>query len=122
MYNGSCLCGKVKYKITCEPLKVSHCHCRMCQKQHGAAFATYASLPKANLFYLSGQELLTHYNSSVNINRKFCSCCGSNIEWGGSPEYLNWVSIAISTLDTEYHPKDIVDIYTETSACWLKHN
>ena len=122
MYEGSCLCGKVMYKITCEPSKVSHCHCNMCQKQHGAAFATYASLPKANLEYLSGQNLLFDYSSSGNISRKFCSNCGSNIECSGSPDYPDWVSVAISTLDTEYHPKNIVNIYTETSVCWLKHN
>ena len=122
MYEGSCLCGKVMYRITCEPSKVSHCHCNMCQKQHGAAFATYASLPKANLEYLSGQNLLFDYSSSGNISRKFCRNCGSNIEWSGSPDYPDWVSVAISTLDTEYHPKNIVNIYTETSVCWLKHN
>ena len=55
MYKGSCLCGEVKYRILSEPAKVSHCHCTMCQKQHGAAFATYASVKKEALEYTQGQ-------------------------------------------------------------------
>ena len=122
MYEGSCLCGEVKYKITCEPEKVSHCHCTMCQKQHGAAFATYASFPKESLVYLSGQQLLSTYNSSSSVERQFCSRCGASLVWGGSPDYPTWVSVAIATFDTPYSPKDIIHIYTQTAACWLNHN
>ena len=35
---GSCLCGGVRFEITGPLMRSSHCHCRMCQKQHGAAF------------------------------------------------------------------------------------
>lgn len=42
---GSCLCGAVTYLVS-TPLKaITHCHCKKCQKSHGAAFATYASAP-----------------------------------------------------------------------------
>jgi hypothetical protein len=91
----------------------------MCQKQHGAAFATYGSLPKNDLVYISGLNYLAEYNSSGSIKRKFCNLCGSSIEWSGSREYPDWVSIAIATLDTPYKPKKIIDIHTDSKACWL---
>lgn len=119
MFEGSCLCGEVKYKLLSEPKKVTHCHCTMCQKQHGAAFATYASLLKGDLVYTSGLAYLVEYNSSGSVKRKFCRVCGSNIEWSGSNKYPDWLSIAIGTLDTPYKPKKIVDIYDETKVCWL---
>ena len=115
MYKGSCLCGDIKYELTSEPIKVSHCHCTMCQKQHGAIFATYASLPKSDLVYLSGLNSLMSYNSSDSILRKFCKICGSNIEWGGSKDYPDWVSVAISTLDTPYKPLSIEDIFNRST-------
>jgi Glutathione-dependent formaldehyde-activating enzyme len=43
-YSGGCLCGAVRYTVTGEIKDVSHCHCSMCRKAHGAAFATYASV------------------------------------------------------------------------------
>ena len=119
MYKGSCLCGTVTYEIKSEPKAVSHCHCNMCQKQHGAAFATYASVPKEDFAYLSGSDAIVSYNSSATIERKFCSQCGSSLEWSGSPEYPNWVSIAVATLDTPFNPKNIRHIYEESKACWL---
>ena len=119
MYTGSCLCGEIKYKLLSEPKKVSNCHCTMCQKQHGAAFATYASLPKGDLVYTAGVSSLAEYNSSSSIMRKFCKICGSSIEWSGSSEYPSWTSIAIGTLDTPYKPSEITNIQTDTKVCWL---
>lgn len=119
MHQGSCLCGAVKYELLSEPKAVSHCHCRVCQKQHGAAFATYASLPKTDLRYVSGEDVMAAYNSSGNILRKFCGICGSNIEWSGDEKYPDWASVAVATLDTAFVPKSIKNIYLESRACWL---
>ena len=92
----------------------------MCQKQHGAAFATYGSVLKSDLEYVSGFELLKIYSSSATIERKFCGECGSNIEWRGSTKYPEWTSIAISTLDTWFKPEKVSDIYIQSKCCWLK--
>lgn len=118
MHKGSCLCGEITYELASDPIKVTHCHCSMCQKQHGAAFATYASLPKNDLVYTSGSELLVAYNSTGSVIRRFCKVCGSNVEWGGSLDYPDWVSITIATLDSEYKPEKISDIYVDTKVCW----
>ncbi|MFT3814599.1 MAG: GFA family protein [Acidovorax sp.] len=122
MYRGSCLCGAVSFCLHAEPKAVSHCHCRMCQKQHGAAFATYASVPRSDLEYLSRQALLTSYRSSASVVRKFCSVCGSNIEWSSSEKFADWVSVAIAPLDTRFEPRSAKSIHLESQACWLQGN
>ena len=85
----------------------------MCQKQHGAAFATYASLPKSNLVYVAGKQLLASYNSSSNVKRKFCRQCGSNITWEDSAKFPDRISVPIAAIDTPYQPKNIIDIHTK---------
>lgn len=120
MHRGSCLCGAVSFEVLSALKAVTHCHCRMCQKQHGAAFATYASVPKADVVYLAGQVLLTAYASSATVVRKFCCVCGSNIEWSNHQEFPGWVSIPIATLDTYVEPKQIKHVYLESQACWLQ--
>jgi len=122
MIRGSCLCGEIQYHLKSEPKKASHCHCSMCQKQHGAAFATYISVPKNDLVYIKGRHLLTSYNSSGTVMRKFCSKCGSSLEWSGSKKYPEWASIALSTLDSKFEPQNISNIYTETKVCWLERS
>lgn len=120
MHSGSCLCGAVSFRLRSEPKAVSNCHCRICQKQHAAAFATYASVPRSDLEYLSGQERLTSFKSSKSVVRKFCGVCGSNIEWSGSEKFPDWVSIAVAVLDTSFEPKSIKDVYLDSKACWLQ--
>ncbi len=119
MYQGSCLCGEVKYELLSEPKKVSHCHCSMCQKQHGAAFATYASVIKSDLVYTQGAEYLAQYNSSGTVQRKFCKKCGSSIEWSGSESYPDWAAVTLGTLDRPFKSAKIIDIYVDSKACWL---
>lgn len=120
MHKGSCLCGSVVFELLSEPKATTHCHCKICQKQHGAAFATYASIPKADLKYLSGEKYLSSYSSSGSIVRKFCSVCGSNLEWGGSEKFPDWVSVAVAALDTSFRPKSIREGCAESRARWLK--
>ncbi|MBA6355130.1 MULTISPECIES: GFA family protein [unclassified Colwellia] len=122
MHSGSCLCGQIKFELLSDPKKVTSCHCSMCQKQHGAAFATYGSIPKNDLVYISGADKLISYNSSGSVERKFCGVCGSSLQWSGSKKFPDWVSIAISTFDTEFKPSKISDIYQESQVCWLNYS
>lgn len=119
MHQGSCLCGQIAFEINSDPVKVSHCHCRMCQKQHGAAFATYARFRRAEVKYLRGEDKLSVYNSSDDVLRKFCRCCGANIEWGCSERMAEWVAIAVASFDSEFKAPRIVDLHQESMACWL---
>ena len=119
MNKGSCLCGAVKFEIENEPVAVSHCHCTMCQKQHGAAFATYARFRRAEVKYTAGEDKLSVYNSSDDVLRKFCNICGSNIEWGCSERFPEWVAIAVGSFDTEFQATEIKDLHLDTKACWL---
>jgi hypothetical protein len=43
---GSCFCGGVLYEADRVAL-MSHCHCTMCRKTSGAAFATWAHIEAA---------------------------------------------------------------------------
>ncbi|WP_229726189.1 GFA family protein [Oxalicibacterium faecigallinarum] len=116
---GSCLCGAVTYQISSRPKAVTHCHCTMCQKQHGAAFATYASVPKPDFRYLSGEDRLTSFRSSNRVTRKFCSVCGANIEWHGSSDYPDWVSFTLATLDMPFTSYKAKHVHLASKVCWL---
>ncbi len=119
MLSGSCLCGIIKFQILETPSMVANCHCRMCQKQHGAPFATYLTFKKENLIFIAGHDKLHSYNSSSTILRKFCSNCGSNIEWSGHPEYQDWVSVPATLLDAAFEPTEVGNYYIESKCSWV---
>jgi hypothetical protein len=54
---GSCLCGEVRFEIDGPLMRSSHCHCRQCQKAHGAPFRTRARVAAADFRFLAGEEL-----------------------------------------------------------------
>ncbi len=79
MIEGSCLCGEVRY-VAEEPAgPMAHCHCGMCRKAHGAAFSTILPVRSAGFQWLSGEELLSRFESSEGKLRWFCTKCGSQL-------------------------------------------
>ena len=37
---GSCLCGEITFEVTGQPVRQGNCHCTVCKKATGAAYAT----------------------------------------------------------------------------------
>ena len=97
-HTGSCLCGVVRYRIDAPINELTHCHCKMCRKAHGAAFATYASVPLDAFHFLSGKDQLGVYHSSDHVTRTFCIRCGSNLQFVDNREHE--LGVAAGTLDS----------------------
>ena len=77
MISGSCLCRAIRFEAK-QVVFFGHCHCSMCRKAHGAAFATFAGIPAEDFRYLEGAELIQRYESSPGSHRAFCPVCGAN--------------------------------------------
>jgi hypothetical protein len=77
MVRGSCLCGGIAWEVAGGLELMSHCHCSMCRKEHGAAFATYVAAPSDGFRWVTGTERVARYESSPGFLRPFCSRCGS---------------------------------------------
>src|SRR5262249_51956261 len=76
---GSCLCGGVRFEIDGPLMRSSHCHCRQCQKAHGAPFRTRARVAAADFRFLAAEELVSFYELTPGTHRGFCKVCGSPV-------------------------------------------
>ncbi|MCE2520679.1 MAG: GFA family protein, partial [Alphaproteobacteria bacterium] len=76
MVTGSCLCGAVRWLIDGPLTGMTHCHCSMCRKAHGAPFATYAAVDPESVTFLAGSDQTGVFESSPGAVRSFCSRCG----------------------------------------------
>lgn len=120
-FHGSCLCRTVRYELKSRPKAVSHCHCSQCRKGHGAAFASYASVPRADLQLIEGAGQITAYRSSESVLRQFCSQCGSSLFWSKSQgQYADWISIALGTLDTSFTSEKQRHLEVASKASWYE--
>lgn len=115
---GQCLCGAIKYAIDKIEPHMGHCHCTMCRKFHGAAFATFGEAKIANFHWLEGKELLKTYHAPNGTKRKFCTHCGSSMIFMPANDSGELVEFALGTLDSDIELKPDVHIFTDSKASW----
>lgn len=89
---GGCLCGRIRYRAAAPPVDAQFCHCRMCQRAQGAAFAIWFSVPAAALQIVRGEP--AWYRSSSFARRGFCGDCGSPLFFVYEASDMPGISIA----------------------------
>ena len=89
MFTGSCLCGDIAFEIGGHVDIVGHCHCSMCRKFHGSAFATVGTVAREDFRWVRGADRVRAYQSSANRCRRFCPRCGSAVPTAGiGPQFM----------------------------------
>jgi len=119
MVRGSCLCGRVRYEVRGAVRDLSHCHCSMCRKAHGASFSTYARVDPGEFAYLRGEHSVVRFRSSPEVERTFCGACGANLtfRFDGIPGSL-WV--AAGSLDDDPGVRPAFHIFVASKAPWVE--
>ena len=114
MNEGHCLCGAVRWSLSAEPFAIYNCHCRMCQKSHGAAFGTYAFVKADQFRWLGDNSSVVHYRSSETLTRCFCGKCGSVVPYPDDSGDT-WVAPAGCH---DFMRKPDYNIFVEDNAPW----
>lgn len=116
---GSCLCGQVRYEVEGFEPPVTHCHCSMCRKFHGSAYATYGAVRRERFHWLAGRELLQYYRAANDTVRGFCRVCGASLSFhvGEDPAPARF-HIALGTLDDRSTQPPAAHIHVASKASW----
>ncbi|MEM7358873.1 MAG: GFA family protein [Pseudomonadota bacterium] len=117
---GQCLCGAIKYRVQKIQPRMGHCHCNMCRKFHGAAFATYGVVKVKDFTWLSGSEHLRTYVGDNGTHRQFCDVCGSSLIFKSANDRGENIEFALGTLDTEITQKPDAHIFRNYAASWYQ--
>src|SRR5258705_7302782 len=99
VHEGSCCCGRVRYRVEGPFGTFSHCHCLDCRKTHGAAFATYIGVERKHLHFLRGESEIEGFTTGTGTRRSFCRNCGSSLTSTVAQE-PDMTYVAAGTLDT----------------------
>lgn len=117
MPRGSCLCGAVSFSWDSPSRWCSHCHCRLCQRAHGAAFVTWIGMQAADCT-IDGTDTLRWYASSADSERGFCSNCGSTLFFR-SQRWPGELHVALANIDGEADLVPAAHTYWESHAPWF---
>ena len=79
-HEGGCLCGKLRYQVTTDPLWVTACFCHFCQRATGAMGAIEPIFDRNAFRTMSGNaKSYTHISkgSGMELYVHFCGDCGT---------------------------------------------
>jgi hypothetical protein len=114
---GSCLCGRISFRITLPSRFCAHCHCANCRRAHGAAFVTWAGFPEDQVEILTGKGELSRYVSETGTIRSFYAQCGSTLFCHG-PRWEGELHVAVANLTGEIDRVPTAHVYVDHRAKW----
>jgi hypothetical protein len=92
---GGCLCGAVRWRASAAPRNTHHCHCGMCRRWTGAAFATLIWFERSDLTW-QGQVPALFRSSPIAV-RSHCGHCGTPLAL--AYDRRSDIALAVGTLD-----------------------
>ena len=111
---GGCQCGAVRFVISAGPAKPGLCHCRMCQRATGNAFAPLYEVESDRITWTGTAR---DWASSNIAWRGFCGVCGTPLYYrsGNTTEIM----AGCMTPDSVFDP--VAEGGQESRVAWLDH-
>jgi hypothetical protein len=115
---GSCLCGAVRFEVSGEFARFTHCHCGRCRKASGSGHGTYVVVRPARVDWLQGEEQVRRYKvpEAERFTNWFCSECG-----GPLPRWFEEMEMAVvpaGSLDEDPGVRPQAHIFWDSRAEW----
>ncbi len=117
-YQGSCLCGAVKFEIKGDASRFYHCHCQRCRKATGTGHATNLFIKADAIHWLQGEGQVARYKvpEAERFTNSFCTQCGSRMP-RHVPE-LQVVMLPAGSLDNTPDILPQAHIFWDSRADW----
>ena len=89
-HEGGCLCGALRFAVSADPMRVTVCHCRFCQRTTGTAYLVEPVFLKTQFQITSGTPRTwdtVSAGSGKRVTIHFCATCDGPF-YKGSEELL----------------------------------
>jgi hypothetical protein len=114
-----CSCGNLSVTVNAEPIRISVCHCRACQRRTGSPFGQQARFARAGAEFHGASRLYTRSgDSGRTITFHFCDRCGSTVyyELEALPEVI---AIPVGGFADPAFPPPRVSVYDDCRHPWV---
>jgi hypothetical protein len=86
---GGCNCRYIRFRLASAPIFINGCHCRVCQRETGSAFAINAMIEANRLEILTEampEYFVTQAGTQPAMRGARCPRCGVGL-WGTHPDF-----------------------------------
>lgn len=113
--SGSCFCGAITYSIEGVLRDARFCHCSMCRKLFNAQSSAFALISSDDFSWVSGESLLSSFESKRGSGIKFCSQCGSTLCGTDKGEVIG---VTLGCVDGDPEIETGIHIFVASKATW----
>lgn len=117
MYQGACLCGAVEVEIHGSISSIIHCHCSLCRKSSGTAFATNGFVQRADFKLVKGETELSTFAFKPGRLRHFCRHCGSPV-YSSNEQEPSRVRLRLGILISDISERPMSHNFYSSKANW----
>jgi len=117
MYTGKCLCGEVEVALKGAISDIIHCHCSLCRKSSGTAFATNGFVKSNDFEVVKGKEKLSSFAFKPGRIRHFCSACGSPV-YSENQDDPSRLRLRLGILESDIIERPISHNFVSSQANW----
>src|SRR3954451_24370600 len=95
-YEGGCFCGRVRYRVSGEPLRSAICHCVSCRRTSGAQSVAWLSFSYRRFSFVVSEP--ADFRSSDAVSKTFCQGCGTSLTYRHDEE-PDCIDVTTANLD-----------------------
>ena len=111
------MCGEVRVRIKGKISDIIHCHCSLCRKNSGTAFATNGFINSEDFEIISGKDNISIYSFKPGRNRHFCTRCGSPV-YSSNEQDPSRFRLRLGILDSDIIERPISHNFVSSKANW----
>jgi len=114
-WDGGCMCGRVRVRVSRPPLLTMACHCTGCQKFSASAFSLTMSVPRDGFAVVQGELAIGGMHGPHR--HSFCAHCKNWIYT--QPHGLDFlINVRPTMLDQHAWVKPFIEVYTSEKLPW----
>ena len=117
MYTGSCLCGAITIQMKGGIDSIIHCHCSLCRKNSGTAYATNGFVNVNDFDVKDPDKKLGFYEHKPGKKRHFCTVCASPI-FSSNTQTPRQYRVRLGIFDTPISERPISHNFVSSRADW----
>ena len=117
MYQGKCLCGEVHIEINGKISDIIHCHCSLCRKNSGTAYATNGFVNTSDFSIIKGKNKLSAFSFKLGRTRHFCQVCGSPV-YSANDDDKSRIRLRLGIVDSDIEERPTSHNFVSSKANW----
>lgn len=114
-WDGGCMCGGVRFRVTESPLLTMACHCTGCQKLTASAYSLSIVVPSSGFTVMRGEPVIGGMHGPHR--QLYCSHCKNWVFT--QPQGLDFiVNVRATMLDEHHWYKPYVEVFAAEKLAW----